>query len=70
MSHIQKHTDDATWTVFQIKVRIPRDDPRFAPMLRELEQVRGKRGRASPLPRMLAEWALIGWLMTRGQRPQ
>lgn len=45
---------------------IPTDDPRFAALLTVLRSARG-RGRYSPAPRMLAEWALLGYLLVSGK---
>ena len=61
--------DSAEWAVLQVKVRIPRRDPRYAPLLARLDQARasGKRGRGSPLPAMVREWALIGCLFCDGK---
>lgn len=45
---------------------LPAHDPRFATMLAYLRGVRVT-GRGSPVPRMLGEWALLGFLLQTGQ---
>lgn len=45
---------------------LPDDDPRFAELLAYLEATRGT-GRYSPAPRMLGEWALLGFLLQSGK---
>lgn len=52
----------------RIYITIPSDDPRFAEMREVLEHLKA-RGRRSPVPRMLAEWALLGFLLMTGQIP-
>lgn len=46
-------------------VSLPDADPRFADMLAYLRGVRVA-GRGSPVPRMLGEWALLGYLLQSG----
>jgi hypothetical protein len=46
-------------------VTIPTNDPRFAEMLHIIHAVKG-RGKHSPVSRMLAEWALLGFLLSHG----
>ena len=70
MWEYQEHPPTSEETVLQIKIRIPRNDPRFAGMLAELDRVRGQRGKASPLPRMVMEWALIGRMLVNGELHQ
>ena len=50
----------------RVTLSIPADDPRFDELLAFLETVRAT-GRQSPVPRMLAEWALLGFLLTTGR---
>ena len=50
------------WTSFDA------DDPRHQAILADLEAVVG-RGRHSPAARMLAEWAVLGHALWRGQIP-
>lgn len=45
---------------------LPDDDPRFAEMLAYLEATRTT-GRYSPAPRMIGEWALLGFLLQSGK---
>ncbi len=45
---------------------LPANDPRFDAMLAYLRGVRVT-GRGSPVPRMLGEWALLGFLLQTGQ---
>ncbi|NNJ10604.1 hypothetical protein EKD04_009710 [Chloroflexales bacterium ZM16-3] len=45
---------------------LPANDPRFEAMLTYLRGVRVT-GRGSPVPRMLGEWALLGFLLQTGQ---
>ncbi|HEX6290233.1 MAG TPA: hypothetical protein VFZ66_13655 [Herpetosiphonaceae bacterium] len=45
---------------------IPEDDPRFAELRAVLATVT-QRGKGSPVPRMLGEWALLGFLLTSGK---
>jgi len=50
----------------RLSASLPRDDPRFDPLLAELEEAM-QRGRGSPVPRMLGEYALIGYLFMHGK---
>ena len=63
-SSVQVAEGGAEWGVLEIKVRLPRRDPRFAALLAQLDSAAGRRGRGSPLPRMLMEYALAGFLLT------
>lgn len=59
----------ALWDVrdyVEIKLRIPTNDPRFAPLLAEIMPAGGA-GKRSKRPRMLMEWALIGRALMRGE---
>lgn len=49
-------------------VQIPINDPRFDELRTVLNAVKRK-GKHSPVPRMLAEWALVGYLLTTGKIP-
>lgn len=52
----------------RVYVSIPADDPRFAAMRAMLAAVT-QRGKNSPVPRMLGEWALLGFLFSTGRIP-
>ena len=45
---------------------LPDDDPRFAELLQYLTATQTL-GRYSPVPRMLGEWALLGFLFQTGK---
>jgi hypothetical protein len=45
---------------------LPANDPRFQALRHELITAQG-RGKQSPVARMLGEYALLGYLLTKGQ---
>ena len=47
---------------------LPAEDPRFTE-LRALLATVSRSGRTSPVPRILGEWALLGFLMQSGKLP-
>ena len=50
----------------RVYASLPPHDPRFDALRAELEEAQ-QRGRGSPIPRMVAEYALIGYLYSHGQ---
>lgn len=77
MNHKKNRTENNNATLSQSKtahtVRLPArvyaslppDDPRFDALRAELEEA-AARGRGSPIPRNVGEYALVGYLFTHG----
>ncbi len=47
-------------------VNFPEDDPRFDELRTYLNGIK-RRGKHSPVPRILSEWVLLGYLFTTGK---